>query len=275
MEQEGEQVFRHPQKKFYRQRAHCNPLADNFMVHPLGPDYVDWELHFPNYNSEEGGFKKDIFLNTKKYPVKYSEERVVSERSDAISRRLKILDVGCGYGGLLVWLSEHFKDKLSLGLEIREKVTNYVGERILSMQQSGTGRNISVIKTNAMKYLPNYITRHQLEMIFICFPDPHFKKRNWRRRIVSYSTVPLFWYLLQEGGLIYIVTDVYDYYLWAVKVMDNYKTLFERVPDEELASDPCVSAIKSTTEEAKKVERSNSPAYSCVYKTIPFRVLGE
>lgn len=66
------------------------------------------------------------------------------------------------------------------------------------------------------------------------------------------------------------MTDVYDYFLWALKVMDTYKLLFERVSDKELASDPCVSAIKTTTEEAKKVERSNSPAYSCVYRTIPF-----
>lgn len=155
------------------------------MVHPLSPECVDWELHYPNYHSEQdGSFRREIHLNTKKYPVEYGEERVESERSAEISSRLKILDVGCGYGGLLVWLSEHFKDKLSLGLEIREKVTNYVGERILSMQQDGAGTNISVVKTNAMKYLPNYIAKHQLEKIFICFPDPHFKKRNWRRRIV-------------------------------------------------------------------------------------------
>lgn len=159
-------------------------MADNFIIRPLSPEYIDWELHYPNYYSEQEGFKKEIYLNTKKYPIKYGENKVLSEKSVAISNQLKILDIGCGYGGLLVWLSEHYKDKLALGLEIREKVTNYVGERILSMQQNGTGKNISVVKTNAMKYLPNYIKKHQLEKIFICFPDPHFKKRNWRRRIV-------------------------------------------------------------------------------------------
>ncbi|KAF7456645.1 tRNA -methyltransferase family protein [Cryptosporidium felis] len=269
MEQKGDEIFKHPQKKYYRQRAHCNPLADNFMVHPASPDHIDWELHYPNLNSNQKELKKEIYLNTKKYPINYSENKVTSARSVEIGNQLKILDLGCGYGGLLVWLSEQYKEKLSLGMEIREKVTNYVGERILSMQQNGTCRNISVVKTNAMKYLPNYIKRHQLEKIFICFPDPHFKRKNWRRRIVSYSTVPLYWYLLQEGGLIYIVTDVFEYFEWAIKVMDTYKTLFERIPEDSLNSDPCVTAIKTSTEEAKKVERSNSPAYSCVYRTLP------
>ncbi|KAH8739807.1 hypothetical protein FG386_002026 [Cryptosporidium ryanae] len=256
-----------PQKKFYRQRAHCNPLADNYMIHPISPEHINWELHYPNYFSNGNEFKKVIHLNTKKYPIEYDKLKVNSERSREIANNIKFLDVGCGYGGLLVWLSGQYEKKLSLGMEIREKVTNYVGERIISMQQRGEGRNISVVKTNAMKYLANYVSKHQLEKIFICFPDPHFKKRNWRRRIVSYSTIPLYWYLLQEGGLIYIVTDVYEYYEWTRKVMESFETLFEIVSDECASSDPCVTAISSSTEEAKKVERSNSPSYTSVYRS--------
>ena len=123
-------------------------------------------------------------MNTRKYPITYDETRVDSERSSEIYRNIKFLDIGCGYGGLLVWLSSQFKDKLSLGLEIREKVTNYVGERILSMQQKGEGRTISVIKTNTMKYRPSNLTGLHMVSIFIYVPDPHFKRKNWRRRIV-------------------------------------------------------------------------------------------
>ncbi|PHJ21332.1 trna -methyltransferase family protein, partial [Cystoisospora suis] len=67
-------------------------------------------------------------------------------------------------------------------------VTNYVGERIdaLREQHAATGKysNISVIRTNAMKYLVNYIRKGQLSKMFFCFPDPHFKRSNWRRRII-------------------------------------------------------------------------------------------
>jgi tRNA (guanine-N7-)-methyltransferase len=35
-------------------------------------------------------------------------------------------DIGCGYGGLLITLSEMFEDKLSIGMEIRVKVSDYV-----------------------------------------------------------------------------------------------------------------------------------------------------
>ena len=41
-----------PQKRFYRSRAHCNPLShnDNF-DYPSSPDLIDWTIdHYPNYN---------------------------------------------------------------------------------------------------------------------------------------------------------------------------------------------------------------------------------
>jgi tRNA (guanine-N7-)-methyltransferase len=44
--------------------------------------------------------------------------------------------------------------------------------------------NITVLRTNAMKYLPNYFEKGQLEKMFFLFPDPHFKEKNHRRRII-------------------------------------------------------------------------------------------
>lgn len=37
-----------------------------------------------------------------------------------------IVDIGCGYGGLMFELTKEFPDKMILGMEIRDKVTNYV-----------------------------------------------------------------------------------------------------------------------------------------------------
>ena len=47
------------------------------------------------------------------------------------SNNVTIVDVGCGYGGLLFNMSEFLGEKyLALGMEIRDKVTNFVAERI-------------------------------------------------------------------------------------------------------------------------------------------------
>ena len=50
---------------------------------------------------------------------------------------------------------------------------------------SGGYDNISVIRANAMKFLPNFFRAHSLTTIFLCYPDPHFKARKHKARIVS------------------------------------------------------------------------------------------
>ena len=65
-------------------------------------------------------------------------------------------------------------------------MTDYVAERIkaLRVETPGSYQNVSVVRTNAMKYLPRYFGKGQLTKMFFCFPDPHFKRANHRRRII-------------------------------------------------------------------------------------------
>ena len=56
------------------------------------------------------------------YPPEPSEALWDEKYLDRRGRDVKILDIGCGYGGLLIQLAKHFPDRLLLGLEIRVKV---------------------------------------------------------------------------------------------------------------------------------------------------------
>jgi tRNA (guanine-N7-)-methyltransferase len=38
--------------------------------------------------------------------------------------------------------------------------------------------NCACIRTNSMRYMPNYFTKGQLTKLFFLFPDPHFKVRR-------------------------------------------------------------------------------------------------
>ena len=74
-------------------------------------------------------------------------------------------------------------------MEIRGKVVNYVGERInaLRIKSNHTKfNNIAVLHTNSMKTITNYFKKGQISKMFFCFPDPHFKRANYRRRIIKY-----------------------------------------------------------------------------------------
>jgi tRNA (guanine-N7-)-methyltransferase len=231
-----------PQKKFYRQRAHCNPLSHNdAFEYPLRHDLMDWTTeHYPAWK----------------------------ESSEAC--RPTVLDIGCGFGGLTVALSKALPDETILGMEIRAKVTEFVRLRILALRKDvpGSYQNASVMRTNSMKFLPNYFPKGSLEKLFFCFPDPHFKRKNHPRRIVSERLLSEYAYLLKPKiGRLYCITDVKDLHDWHVAKCDAHP-LFRRLSDEVADADPCVAAMKIETEEGKKVARAKGEKYYAVYERI-------
>ena len=79
-----------------------------------------------------------------------------------------IVDIGCGYGGLLFELGKEFPKSLVLGMEIRDKVTNFVAEKINSKRinsQYKTHMNIAVVRTNTMKTIHNYFAKESVRKI--------------------------------------------------------------------------------------------------------------
>ena len=109
--------------------------------------------------------------------------------------------VGCGYGGFLISLGETFPDKISIGMEIRVKVSDYVQDRIevLRILNPGKYDNIACIRTNSMKYLTNFFYKGQLSKMFFLYPDPHFKRSKHKWRIINPSLLSEYAYVLGKG----------------------------------------------------------------------------
>ena len=92
-------------------------------------------------------------------------------------------------------------------MEIRDKVSQYVKGRGVALRREHPGQyeNISCIRTNSMKYLPNFFRKGQLTKLFFLFPDPHFKTANHRRRIIQrsllaeYAYPPMRWSSRSSG----------------------------------------------------------------------------
>lgn len=231
-----------PRKRFYRARAHSNPLSDSHFPVPISPSHFDLTVHYPKF-----------------FP---SHESRASEK-------IEFADIGCGFGGLLISLSTLFPDKLMIGMELRDKVTEYVKERILALRVSNPGQydNVSVVRTNSMKYIPNYFEKAQLTKMFFLFPDPHFKEKNHRRRVISPHLLDEYAYVLKVGGIIYTITDVEELGIWMDNCLKNH-ALFEPLSREELEADPVVELLSSATEEGQKVARNEGQTFRAVYRRI-------
>ncbi|KAK0193627.1 putative methyltransferase [Armillaria mellea] len=232
-----------PQKRFYRQRAHANPFSDHALEYPTSPQGVDWDSHYPS------------FARSGKVP--------------------EFADVGCGFGGLLISLAPLFPDTLMLGLEIRVQVSQYVEDRIKALRVAAEPsspaahyQNVSIVRANAMKFLPNYFTKHSLSALFFLFPDPHFKSRKHKARIISPTLLAEYAYVLRPGGIVYTITDVKDLHEWMKAHLEAFP-LFEPIDEDTLRAEgkgPIVDAVYTSTEEGKKVERNKGDKWLACFR---------
>jgi len=98
-----------------------------------------------------------------------------------------------------------FPEKLSIGMEIRVKVSDYVVDRITALRRksmtagASAYQNVACLRTNAMKYLPNYFAKGQLEKMFFLYPDPHFKRAKHKWRIINQALLSEYAYVLRKG----------------------------------------------------------------------------
>lgn len=246
---------------------------------------MDWSQHYPAFIATEEQ------ESTTPNPDDTTESKPKPKK---MTQQVTIADIGCGFGGLLFALAPRFPQSLILGMEIRTSVTEFVQDKITALRKqaqvqqtnsttSPTERtttttttadapapsyqNISCLRANTMKFLPNFFPRSQLHTIFLCFPDPHFKTRKHKARIVSSTLNSEYAYVLRPGGKIYTITDVEDLHDWMVEHLAGHAS-FERVGEEEVEGDVCVEVMRRETEEGKKVGRNGGRKFVAVFSRL-------
>jgi len=288
-----------PQKKYFRQRAHSNPFSDHDLAYPVHPDAMDWAALYPRAPADArvefadvgcgyGGllvalsplFPETLMLGME-IRVKVCE--YVSRRIDALRASAVHWDDAGDDEPPAVrprLASPHARPSGSGDAHLSESAQNGNQPGCASVLHSESRLssaggalppygNIAVVRANAMKFLPCYFARGQLQRMFFLFPDPHFKKKKHKARIISPTLLAEYAYVLAPGtGLLYTATDVPALHAWMVGHLDGH-ALFARVPDAELADDAVVRCVLSATEEGKKVARNNGPKLFAVYRRLP------
>lgn len=118
-----------------------------------------------------------------------------------------ILEIGFGYGHFLRHLSARHPDAHIIGLEID----------LLSLRKAegaierGELANVRVAYGRAEAALHHNFTPQSLDAVYVNFPDPWFKARHEKRRLMQRDTLDAIVSRLKIGGTLHLATDIIDY----------------------------------------------------------------
>eukprot|EP00188_Purpureofilum_apyrenoidigerum_P001485 Plantae.Rhodophyta-Purpureofilum_apyrenoidigerum.ctg18161.p1 GENE.Plantae.Rhodophyta-Purpureofilum_apyrenoidigerum.ctg18161~~Plantae.Rhodophyta-Purpureofilum_apyrenoidigerum.ctg18161.p1 ORF type:complete len:293 (-),score=34.57 Plantae.Rhodophyta-Purpureofilum_apyrenoidigerum.ctg18161:290-1102(-) len=155
---------------------------------------------------------------------------------ESLERPLHV-DVGVAKGRFLLTMAEKHPERNFLGLEIRDVLVQQANR----WRDESNLNNLEFMFCNANVNLDSMLSRFPegaVDCVSIQFPDPWFKKRHHKRRVVQPDFLEVVIRHLRPGGHLYIVSDVLAVAEEMAQVASENSGLQDSTPREWLSHNP-------------------------------------
>ena len=176
------------------------------------------------------------------------------------------LDIGCASGDFLFELSLKNKNWNYIGIEIREKLVLNANLKMKSRENKNLyfsfGNANNIFNQSNNKSIINLITS-----ISFNFPDPWFKKKHHKRRVIQPKLINLLSNSMKKGSLIFIKTDVRELFdHMELTISESIK--FKKIPYQDVKFYESFNPNRIQTNREKYVILNQLKIYESIYKKI-------
>ncbi|HEX9101878.1 MAG TPA: tRNA (guanosine(46)-N7)-methyltransferase TrmB [Polyangia bacterium] len=134
-------------------------------------------------------------------------------------------ELGCADARFLFERAPHHPRTYFLGLEIRQPLVEEVNEKAAAARLD----NLRAVSCNINVDLPTLVPDGSLTRVFVNFPDPWFKRRHQKRRLMNDELVDVLHKKLRAGGELFFQSDVFDLALDAMAALEDAPDRFANV----------------------------------------------
>lgn len=164
------------------------------------------------------------------------------------------MEIGPGLGEFLTTIAARQPERNFFAVEhSKSRVEHIEGE--LRRRRLDNARVLHADATFVLQLLPEAC----VDLIYIQFPDPWWKRRHHRRRLITPDFVAALRRSLRPGATIELITDVGEYFERARKILDA-------APGLELVSTD-LSLVTATSFSRKAMKHGNN-LHGCLYRRV-------
>ena len=157
-------------------------------------------------------------------PLGAAFETLRAEVPDIPADRPVEVEIGCAEAQFLFERAAGEPERTYLGIEIREAMVDWVNEEAQKREAP-----VRAIFCHANRHLLDVVPAGRVSRAYVNFPDPWFKRRHHKRRMIDDGLARDIAALLEPGGELFVQTDVWAIALDALEVFERADSAFENL----------------------------------------------
>ncbi len=172
------------------------------------------------------------------------------------------LDIGSAKGEFLIELATKYPDWNFVGLEIREPLVRLCEKKRRELELN----NLKFLFCNVNVSLEEWLSDldyGQLKRVSIQFPDPWFKRKHFKRRVLKISLINSIAKSMRKDGEIFIQTDILKLIESMTNIIDK-SSYFNRKDSGESSAISTNPYMAKTDRELVSLKK-NLPIYRAIY----------
>lgn len=172
------------------------------------------------------------------------------------------LEVGSGKGLFLAAASRACPTTNFLGIEIAAGYARLCAGKLAA----AAAANARIIHGDAQRLVRTMLPDASLEAIHVYFPDPWWKARHRKRRVLCPAFLEHAGRVLVDGGRLHVWTDVEEYFTEAMEAARATRLFTE--PAEELAK-PAEHDLDYRTHFERRTRLAGEPVWRAIMRRVP------
>ena len=169
------------------------------------------------------------------------------------------VEVGSGKGLFMAAASGQIPDHNFLGIEIAKKYAHHAASRLAKAGRT----NAVMLQGDGLRLFREFIPDNSVAAVHVYFPDPWWKKRHRKRRVMNENLVRDIERVLVPNGRLHFWTDVEEYFhstlelIAATVKLEGPLDVAERTPEHDL---------DYRTHFERRMRLNNEPIYRSEYR---------
>ena len=150
-------------------------------------------------------------------PFSLNHLETQAERIVLPANRPVEVELGCAEGDFLFRRARIRPERHYLGIEIRRPLADKVNARA----ESEGFPQVEAVYANLLVDLEQLLSPASVDAVHVLFPDPWFKRRHKKRRVLNRELAVDLARILKPGGLLFFQSDVFELALDALATLES------------------------------------------------------